>query len=266
MKKRLLFLIIFLFIFGCNSYLTGKVVQQTTSNEYRTVLVNSIVNYLTSPNNAILNVNEIKDLLFGYFLTHNNIIDLSIIGTYSHESLVDIYNKAKGTNIPGEKGEWYDIMQSSYKMDKNVQIMQPNGILAPAGQGFGYGCHPTPGICYPDMVSIQPEQTLYFLIDPYKYWEVYGSVKNNPRLKYFSVLIIDYNLHHTQDYYETTVINIDRNGNELPEQPGNYFMSAGNGVYQGYVGIFNHTDEKVHIIKIKALKESGLLRINWPSV
>ncbi|MFH0936614.1 MAG: hypothetical protein V1815_02975, partial [Candidatus Woesearchaeota archaeon] len=67
MKKRILFLIIFLFIFGCNSYFTGRVVQQTTTTEYRVVLVNSIVNYLTSPNNAILNVNEIKDLLFGYF-------------------------------------------------------------------------------------------------------------------------------------------------------------------------------------------------------
>ncbi|MFH0979072.1 MAG: hypothetical protein V1837_07275 [Candidatus Woesearchaeota archaeon] len=168
--------------------------------------------------------------------------------------------------VQPQKGEWYGIMQSAYKMDQDVQIRAPDGTWAAAGQGFGYGCHPTPGICSPDMVWIYPGQTLYFLIDINysKSWSWNPDYWKYCEGNYVTVNIYDYNQRHTAGYYGVDLIAVDVYGSEIPLPYKPYFGSAGNGVFQGYIGTSQHSSGRLYILKIHSLlNEQALLRVNW---
>ncbi|MFH0936603.1 MAG: hypothetical protein V1815_02920 [Candidatus Woesearchaeota archaeon] len=68
-----------------------------STTEFKVVFINAIRDYLAHPNSAKLNWNEIKDLALVYLSITSNTtqVDLSGIGNYSQERLIDIYNKAK---------------------------------------------------------------------------------------------------------------------------------------------------------------------------
>ncbi|MFH0936103.1 MAG: hypothetical protein V1815_00295, partial [Candidatus Woesearchaeota archaeon] len=200
---------------------------------------------------------------FGYFSTHNNIIDLSRTGYYSQEKLADIYNKANGTNIiEGEKGKWYDEMQSAFPCNTPVQGRQPDGSWAPTG-GVSCGDRVSSfyfaGLIYP-VVVIYPQQTIHFFIDPYKYsnTSIIGGAACG-----ISVKIIDFNQNHGQGNFYTRYVTLDRQGNEL-SPPTPYGASAGNGVYQIGGRVFGHRDDKVYLFSVDSyLNEPAELYFNW---
>jgi len=85
----------------CCSYLNMCCTSNNivSKQEFLSVLMSVIKNYFINPSNAKLNLNEIKDLVVAYLSVPKDTqtIDLSSIGSFSKEKLIDIYNKAKGT-------------------------------------------------------------------------------------------------------------------------------------------------------------------------
>lgn len=74
----------------------GGTVTTVTLSELKEVLLGVISDYFAHPTNPKLNVNEIKDLIIAYFSASGDTVDLNVVGAYSNEKLIDIYNKAKG--------------------------------------------------------------------------------------------------------------------------------------------------------------------------
>ncbi|MEM4244818.1 MAG: hypothetical protein QXR60_01255 [Candidatus Nanoarchaeia archaeon] len=82
----------------CCSALNLCCIDKVPIADFKAVLINAIASYFTST--PLLTLNELKDLITVYFATTGEWVDLSGIGQYSGEKLMDIYNKAKGTTTP----------------------------------------------------------------------------------------------------------------------------------------------------------------------
>ncbi len=82
----------------CDGYVTGHVVDsgslsemQVSLNEFKVVLLGAIKSYFSS--SSVLITVELKDLIYAYFSAKDEMVDLSGVGEYSKEKLIDIYNK-----------------------------------------------------------------------------------------------------------------------------------------------------------------------------
>lgn len=64
-------------------------------DEFKSVLLQAIASYF-SPN-PTLTANELKDMINVYFASAD-VVDLSVVGGFSGERMIDIYNKAKGVS------------------------------------------------------------------------------------------------------------------------------------------------------------------------
>ena len=70
-------------------------------DEFKSVLLDAIMLYFSNnPTSPPLSANELKDLITAFFSSTGDSVDLSGIGSYSGERLVDIYAKAKGNLVP----------------------------------------------------------------------------------------------------------------------------------------------------------------------
>jgi hypothetical protein len=254
MKKSLLLILL----------ITCSIVYAINTSEYKQVLINSLTNYFSDPDNSILDVDELKDLIILYFSSNSNTIDLSGTGYYSNEKLSDIYNKAKGVNncIPncncaastcigqtctnscntgtcqGTKtcttpGSYSQQVLSAVKLDKT---QTPSCTTYGYNEYCGGGCN----CCEPGngFYPIPVGQTVWFLIDPKGF--------TGKSFRYFDIFILDCDqgsaltaIIYTIDKYDNLWL---ENNNPYP-----FFLSKNTGSWSPRKG---HSDEKRYLLKL----------------
>ena len=68
-------------------------------DEFKSVLLDAIIYIFLTIHQPSLSANELKDLITAFFSSTGDSVDLSGIGSYSGERMVDIYAKAKGNLV-----------------------------------------------------------------------------------------------------------------------------------------------------------------------
>ncbi|MFH1331853.1 MAG: hypothetical protein ABIH63_01040, partial [archaeon] len=104
--------------------------------EFKEVLIQAIKDYFSDT--SVLTVDELKDLIVVYFSTSGDYVDLSGVGQYSGENLLDIYEKAKAASPGLSIKLWVEGNPSSvpYNSEFNVMWSAPGAVSC-----AGYGHH-----------------------------------------------------------------------------------------------------------------------------
>lgn len=141
----------------------GECCVSVSIGEFKVVLIKGIINYF-SKSSPVLTTDELKDMIWAYFTTTGDTVNLDVVGKYSGKKLKDTYRKAKGTacvpvtcsSLGKQCGSWSDgcgstiycgTCPSGKTCDTNGQCVTSNSYAeVPAFPGAeGYGAVATGG-------------------------------------------------------------------------------------------------------------------------